>query len=513
MELRRLALSIVLLASAAIASAQSRRLVEINVVVRDKAGPVADLRKEDFTVLDNGKPRRIDVFAVTDSRSPQQATGGAAPPGVVSNIRNAAGAIAQTATVLLLDFMNSSTDANREKDAINQFVRYLRTVREGDGIALFVLGYQLHAIQDFTNANAVLLRAAAGLKALDEAGIEVSSRAQLATLLGPPPISAPGGGVTFTAAPGFGDTNITTSATNRSVATADAFEAIARYLYGVPGRKNLVWMSSGAPFQPAASPLQAGSKSQPTRESADEFSRQLNRALKALVETNVAVYPVYYLEPNGPYPETITRIATATGGRFERANDVLAAVRTALADGSVSYTLGFDPGDERLDGKLHELKVAVNRKDLEVRHRSGHYSSAQSLDEKERQSIAAELLASHVNSSQIGLAALAEPASGNPGSYNVTISIEAGNLAVTQKGARRSGQLRLSMRLESLREKNVQAGIIPLDFSEQQFQNILKRGFVVRQAIQAAADDRLRIVVQDQATGLAGALWLPLQGR
>ena len=58
-----------------------------------------------------------------------------------------------------------------------------------------------------------------------------------------------------------------------------------------------------------------------------------------------------------------------------------------------------------------------------------------------------------------------------------------------------------------------QVGAIPLNFTEDQFQNVLKRGFVIRQTVQAGSNDRLRIVVQDQSTGLAGAVWLPLQNR
>jgi hypothetical protein len=57
------------------------------------------------------------------------------------------------------------------------------------------------------------------------------------------------------------------------------------------------------------------------------------------------------------------------------------------------------------------------------------------------------------------------------------------------------------------------SGSMPLNFTEAQFLNVLRQGFVVRQSVQAGANDRLRIVVQDQTTGLAGAVWLPLRSR
>ena len=43
------------------------RLVQINVVVHDKTGPVASLTKDDFVLTDKGKPRAISVFSVESS--------------------------------------------------------------------------------------------------------------------------------------------------------------------------------------------------------------------------------------------------------------------------------------------------------------------------------------------------------------------------------------------------------------------------------------------------------------
>jgi hypothetical protein len=42
----------------------STRLVQMDVTVRDKNGPVADLAKDDVVVFDRGKPQRISLFSV-----------------------------------------------------------------------------------------------------------------------------------------------------------------------------------------------------------------------------------------------------------------------------------------------------------------------------------------------------------------------------------------------------------------------------------------------------------------
>jgi hypothetical protein len=44
------------------------RLVQINVIVRDKDGPVANLSKSDFVLTDRGKPRAITVFFRSQAR-------------------------------------------------------------------------------------------------------------------------------------------------------------------------------------------------------------------------------------------------------------------------------------------------------------------------------------------------------------------------------------------------------------------------------------------------------------
>ncbi|MGH9395003.1 MAG: hypothetical protein ACRD1E_12590, partial [Terriglobales bacterium] len=41
----------------------STQLVQINVIVDGKTGPVAGLSADDFTVTDNGKPRPVQVFS------------------------------------------------------------------------------------------------------------------------------------------------------------------------------------------------------------------------------------------------------------------------------------------------------------------------------------------------------------------------------------------------------------------------------------------------------------------
>jgi VWFA-related protein len=133
------------------------RLVEVGVVVRDKNGPLTDLAKDDFTIFDNGKPQRVEVFSIsTAERSKTNPAAPPLPPGVASN--RSGKQTPASATVILFDRLNTADKYQR--DGQKQLLAYLRTARPEDLTALYVLGDDLRLIQDFTNDADLLVRAA-----------------------------------------------------------------------------------------------------------------------------------------------------------------------------------------------------------------------------------------------------------------------------------------------------------------------------------------------------------------
>src|SRR5262245_54078612 len=116
------------------------RLVEVDVVVRDKNGPVTGLRKDDFTILDNGKPQRVDVFSTSAAeRSQLKENAAPLPAGVVSNRRGRD--VPSNATVILFDRLNTADKYQR--DGRLQLLSYLKSNRREDLTALYVLGDNL----------------------------------------------------------------------------------------------------------------------------------------------------------------------------------------------------------------------------------------------------------------------------------------------------------------------------------------------------------------------------------
>jgi hypothetical protein len=179
----------------------------------------------------------------------------------------------------------------------------------------------------------------------------------------------------------------------------------------------------------------------------------------------------------------------------------------------VSYTLGFYPAENSLDGKFHSLDVKVDRKDVEVRHRTGYFATKDKpLDDKERRSIVAELLSSPLDASQIGLQASVQPVPANPGSFRILLRIDAADLKLERRNEHWTGLVDVAIRLESSKQKAVQVQTSQIDLPEETFRAALSRGIILEQTVNTNRPaDRVRVVLQDRSTGFAGSLWLPLQ--
>ncbi|HLH30087.1 MAG TPA: VWA domain-containing protein [Terriglobia bacterium] len=480
------------------------RLVEVGVVVRDKNGPIAGLTKDDFTLLDNGKPQRVEVFSVsTAERSRQKPDKPPLPAGVVSN-RNGEQAPA-SATVILFDRLNTADKYQR--DGLKQLLSYLRTARPEDLTALYVLGYDLKLIQDFTGDNERLVRAASKMEVGDLPGVDNGTVQEIAQ-------SQSVGRVTRR------NVRLAAAEADYSLAeridpTEDAIQAIVRHLGTLPGRKSLIWMSAQIPLS-----INPGS-------SRDGKDSQLGHATRLLTDANIAVYPVDshgLLAPDPPRgrrprseanlpPDAMVRIANDTGGKaFYFNNDLAGSVRSAIADAEVSYMLGFYPSENGFDGKFHNLQVKVARSDVEVRHRAGYLAlKDQGPSEQERKNIVTELLSSPLDASQIGLEAAATAVPGKASTYHVVLRIDPADIHFDRRDDHWTAAVDLVVHLESSKQKTAQLHTFAIDLTEDRFRASLLQGLVIDETVTTSRpDDRLRLVLQDRATGSAGSLSLAL---
>lgn len=189
--------------------------------------------------------------------------------------------------------------------------------------------------------------------------------------------------------------------------TASALAEIAQHVYGIPGRKSLVWVSGGFPLQLINQVI--------GNPSVDEVSaaRNINDAVEALNRTNLAIYAVdaHGVEINPgmgvdsrSYRSTqdaqafftrqdtrdsLRSLADATGGAaFYGSNDVRDAMRRAFDDGRFAYTIGFYPDHRHWDGKYHHIKIRVLSGRGHLRYRRGYFATQETSNTHEKASAA-----------------------------------------------------------------------------------------------------------------------------
>jgi len=128
----------------------------VNIVVHDSHGrPVDDLKKEDFSITEQGKGQPISFFTMTSAD--RSATPAAPlPPHVFSNVLAENREVPTSVTVVLLDLLNTSwTDQLYARKGLLKFFEQLQPQ---DRVALFALGrHSLTLLHDYTTDSASLI--------------------------------------------------------------------------------------------------------------------------------------------------------------------------------------------------------------------------------------------------------------------------------------------------------------------------------------------------------------------
>ena len=227
--------------------------VLVDAVVTDRKGePVAGLQKKDFQILEDGKPQTISAFeehkVVVRTKRPKLPP---MPPDVYTNFPPLLAT--DSVNVLLLDSLN--TQVVDQSYVRGQLIRYLQGVQPGTRLAVFVLTSRLRMIQAVTTDSAVLL-AALNNKSLGwtpQQSTMLLTREELETDAGE------SAGMMENL---VGQTDAALAAMvprgvqymmefkldRRIEITLQALQQLARYLGGIPGRKNLIWFSGSFPI-------------------------------------------------------------------------------------------------------------------------------------------------------------------------------------------------------------------------------------------------------------------------
>jgi VWFA-related protein len=486
------------------------RLVEVDVVVHSKGAALADLNQDDFTVLDNGKPQKIAAFNIMSSRT-NAAKSIPLPPGAVSNRLTMRDQEPVGATIVLFDTLN--TAAGDQGHAHEQLLKYLATLQRGDHFALYTLNKTLRVIQSFTDDPDRLVRAARRLGGI-ESSVDQTANDLAADLL--------------SSQPDLGDDIANAmyvnsikemqdiAEINRATITAATLELIARHLQGMPGRKTLVWISSSFPAQTTDMRSRNGKQLIEHK----EFGREIGKAVRALNDANVAVYPI---DPRDPVSagllaegiDSMNLFAGGTGGRaFYGITDLATAIKTAVEDSEVTYLLGFYPGDIKLDGSYHSLSVKVARKSVDLRHRKGYYATdLKQPTEKQRQETLNEIFATPLEATGIGMVARLEPYARQAGVFRLTMTFNLQELHLEREKNNWVALIQFATYFPASAKPNGTEESIKITLTEQRLRETLANGYTMQKLIIAGnRKGDLRLAIQDRATGAAGSVKLQLAG-
>jgi VWFA-related protein len=508
----------------------STRLVQVGVIARDKNGPVADLTKDDFVVLDRGKPQKISVFSVESSQSASQRSQ-PLPQNTFSDLPQYGGAAPRSVTIVLLDNLNTlygsaptifeNTPRWMEDHALANakahLLEYLKNLGPQDRVALYGLSDTLHVLCDFTSDRSRLLAIVQNYDAQSRTSREVVDPAAIHLP------DQPSGGVP----PPIDADRMNLAAvtnTSRAITTLAALKAIAGHVANIPGRKNLVWLSANLPFSAEAmagilSPAQIavypvdGRGLLPRNSLTQENDTPLGEVglPRQMQETSASADSD---EPPGI--DTMQRLAELTGGRaFVNTNDLTRAIRDAVDDAAVLYSLGFYIDAHSADGKFHELRVQVRREGLTIRYPKSYLASKDSAPTKDQNwSTVVTAMQSPIESSAIPLQAKVDRVEQpTPNSLRLLCSIDIRNLRLVQTGDLRKGAVSVYVIQQDGVGKVLSqwTKTYDLQFSEKQYAALLKSGMPFRQDVQPKTGvTTLRVLVEDPATAEIGSLIIPL---
>jgi len=466
----------------------SSQIVVVDVVVTDRSGkPVSGIAPSEFHVAEDGKDQRIANFEesgeggghsvapglVPEASAPQSA---GESPKLPSNIftNNSTAAETRTVTLILLDLLN--TPVPDQHYAREELIKYLKSKPIDQPVALCTLSSNLRLIQGFTQEENQLIAAINGKKGGVKANPWQSDTGLTREVQFQRDLSLLDSSAQFTMQllQEQQDEQAAHNIDVRMRYTLDAFAQLARYLSGIPGRKNVIWISGSFPISiapnPSFSQLQGVVRN---------YTADIKNTSNLLAQSHVAVYPVsakgsvtqtmYSAANNGEYvppqvagsltpisagagnpalantstslpmpsrmqDETrqfretqaaelaaMDQVAADTGGKaFYGTNKLDEAIESAVDQGSHYYTLSYSPSNKRYDGGFRKIKISIERKGYHLAYRQGYYAIDPNAPLKE----------TNDPSRKVGLAAMQQ---GSPQSHQIIFAARVVRLGKPKK--------------------------------------------------------------------------------
>ena len=516
-------------------------LVLVPVLVTDRSGAhVSGLKKEDFTVYEDGAPRQIATFEEITSNNQRLVR-----PSNPREFSNALGGSAseQRITLIVLDFLNTPfLDQQRGRQELLKYLMESVDEREPTGL-LVLTSSGLQVIHDFTTDPLVLVGALhrvasdAGTKWKMSEELQAKAAADdLAQVGRQNDIQSEVDKLEIIAA--RGELNLQRFQERLAITiTLQAMQQVAQAMRGFSGRKALIWVSGGFPFDINEKFNIAGGDA--------DLNDSYERTFQLLEDAQVAIYPVddKGLQANsadaavahlgaGPGDNvragnwarmdteaTFQTFATATGGRaYFNSNDLVKGFRDAVRDSSQYYLLGYYLDHTNAKPAWRKLAVKVKQKHVEVRSRSGFFVTNATVNPaNSRDADMAAALYSPLDCTALKLVArweTTEPVK-QPGKkrvvYLLDLAADPSVVDLTDNNHLRLDFLAIAISPEGKAVGQPEGKVVDLHLTSETLAELREKGLSYRGSVELSPGQyNVRIVVRDSLTGKMGSVSAPL---
>jgi VWFA-related protein len=530
------------------------RLVTLDLIATDSRGnPVRDLKPADLQIFEEHKAQqKIEHFEYFEKLAGSSGNSASRKRTNIISNQLPLDELKIPPTVLLMDSLNTQTPNQQQGRA--HMIALLRSLPPETPVAVFLLGSSLRILQGFTSDGS-LLRAAldqsvAGNSMVKDPNLDYQNASSNFENTTAGMDTSQGLASQLGEMQNFEKEEYATSLDLRAKETLGAMAQIGQYLSGIPGRKNLIWVSESFPLSVAPDPDTGNNSFAGLR----DYSDQVRVVANVLTDAQVAVYPMDVLglqanqilsaSQNVSRPQTLMNgrqiadrlnqedidltqshgtmdeIAQDTGGKAcKNGNDLAGCVMTALKDSSSYYEMSFYPQNVNWDGRYHKIVVKTTRPGVKLVYRRGYYAlDASSLAKKlQPEDHLRQACADQLPSTTIPLTVQALPSgqSDNPqGELQYLLLISAAGLGSAQQG----GSYNLNVRVADCEfaQKDTVFKInereLPKTVSGEVFHIWQSSGIPDHISLKPAADTRrIRMVVLDVSSGLTGAIDVPVR--
>ena len=500
--------------------------VEIDAIVTDAQGNfVRDLTKDDFEVVEEGKPQDLSVLSMVDIPIERTDAPLYSPTAIEPDVRSNAKEFNGRVFVLVLDDLQTHFGRSvRVRQAAKLFVeRYLGA---NDIAAIVQTGARKDGAQEFTSNHTLLLKAIntfAGQK-LRSATLDKIDDYYMQRETNPGAVPRD-----------LSEAERAFKARN----TLSTLRQVADYLAGVRGRrKAVVYFSEGIDYDIDNT---IGNRY------ASDLRDEMLAAIAAATRANVSFYGVdprglsglsdegieITAVPNDPTlglgyaslsdelrrsQDSLRTISEETGGfAAVNRNDFREAFGHIIQDNSGYYLLGYYSSDTRRDGRFRRVQVRVKRPGLTVRARKGYTApkgkaqSTTTLANTKTSPALREALDSPIPISGLALSVFAAPFKGTApnASIAVTIEIEGRGLSFAEQNGLFADDVEISV-IAIDRDAKIKDGgrdVVQLKLKPQTRETVSRAGIRISRRLELPPGNfQLRVGVRDGGTGATGSV-------